>query len=110
MTREKFRVGLAPSFLDLDGKLRFKDIGLDLLEKKPHIEYHFIKTDRPFVPPEEMRGLDAFIAFSGVYTAETFEGVDRLILIARHGVGYNNIDLQAATEANVMITITPHGM
>ena len=110
MTREKFRVGLAPSFLDLDGKLRFKDIGLDLLEKKPHIEYHFIKTDRPFVPPEEMRGLAAFIAFSGVYTAETFEGVDRLILIARHGVGYNNIDLQAATEANVMITITPHGM
>lgn len=110
MAREKFRVGLAPSFLDSDGKLRFKDIGLDLLEKQPHIEYHFIKTDRPFVPPEEMRGLDAFIAFSGIYTAETFEGADRLTLIARHGVGYDNIDLRAATEANVMITITPHGM
>ena len=110
MTREKFRVGLAPSFLDLDGRLRFKDIGLDLLEQEPHIEYHFIKTDQPFVPPEEMRGLDAFIAFSGVYTAETFEGADRLILIARHGVGYDNFDLQAATEANVMIAITPRGV
>ena len=107
MATEKFRVGLAPGFLDLDGRLRFKDIGLDLLEKEPHIEYHYIKTDRPFVPAEEMRGLDAFIAFSGVYTAETFEGAERLTLIARHGVGYDNFDLRAATEANVMITITP---
>ena len=110
MAKEKFRVGLAPSFLDLDGRLRFKNIGLDLLEKQPHIEYHFIKTDLPFVPPEEMRGLDAFIAFGGVYTEETFEGADRLTLIARHGVGYDNIDLQAATEANVMIAITPRGV
>ena len=56
MAREKFRVGLAPSFLDSAGRLRFKDIGLDLLDNEPHIDYHFIKTDRPFVPPEEMRG------------------------------------------------------
>ncbi len=110
MSREKFRVGLAPGFLDSAGRLRFKDIGLDLLEKAPHIEYHFIETDQPFVPPEEMRGLDAFIAFSGVYTAETFQGADRLTLIARHGVGYDNFDLQAATEANVMIAITPSGV
>lgn len=110
MAREKFRVGLAPGFLDSDDRLRFKDIGLDLLEEQPHIEYHFIKTDQPFVPPEEMCGLDAFIAFGGVYTAETFEGADRLTLIARHGVGYDNFDLRAATEANVMITITPRGI
>ena len=110
METEKFRVGFAPGFLDSDRRLRFKDIGLDLLEKQSHIEYHFIKTDRPFVPPGEMRGLDAFIAFSGVYTTETFEGADRLTLIARHGVGYDNFDLRAATEANVMITITPLGM
>ena len=110
MASEKFRVGLAPSFLGPDGKLRFKDIGLDLLDKEPHIEYHYVKTDQPFVPAEEIRGLDAFIALSGVYTAETFEGADRLTLIARHGVGYDNIDLEAATEANVMIAITPSGV
>jgi phosphoglycerate dehydrogenase-like enzyme len=33
-----------------------------------------------------------------------------LILIARFGVGYDNVDLKAATEANVMITITPSGV
>ncbi|MDE0504986.1 MAG: dehydrogenase, partial [Candidatus Poribacteria bacterium] len=69
-----------------------------------------IKTDQPFVPAGEMRGLDAFIAFGGVYSAETFEGADRLTLVARHGVGYDNFDLQAATEANVMISITPRGI
>ena len=57
-----------------------------------------------------MRGLDASIAFGGVYTTETFEGADHLTLIARHGVGYDNFDLQAATEANVMVAITPRGV
>ena len=57
MEKEKFRVGLAPRFLDLDGRLRFKDIGLDLLEKQPHIEYHFIKTDLPSFPSRKCAGL-----------------------------------------------------
>ena len=110
MTHEKFSVGLTPGFLGADGKIRFKDVGLNLLESEPHIEYTFIKQDRPFVPPDEIRDLDAFIAFGGTYTRETFEGANRLILLARHGVGYDNVDLRAATDANVMVAITPAGV
>ncbi|MCZ6677176.1 MAG: NAD(P)-dependent oxidoreductase [Candidatus Poribacteria bacterium] len=110
MTPEIFRVGLTPGFLGADGKVRFKDVGLELLEREPHIEYTFIKRDLPIVPPDEIRGLDAFIALGGTYPRETFEGADRLILLARHGVGYDNVDLQAATEANVMVAITPSGV
>ena len=105
-----FRVGLTPSFLDANGTVRFKDVGLDLLDREPNITYSFIKRDRPFVPPGELVGLDALIALGGTYPRETFEGVDRLILLARHGVGYDNVDLQAATQANVMVTITPSGV
>ena len=110
MASDIFRVGLTPSFLGADGKICFKDIGLDLLEKEPHIEYTFIKRDRPIVPPDEIRDLDALMAMGGVYSRETFQGAERLILLARHGVGYDNVDLQAATEANVMVTITPGGV
>ena len=110
MPKDKFQVGLAATFLGPDGKLRFKDIGLDLLDKDPDIEYRYVKADQPFVPAGELRDLDAFIALSGIYTAETFEGSSRLTLIARHGVGYDNLDLHAATRANVMISITPSGV
>ena len=110
MAQEKFRVGLTPGFLGEDGKVRFKDVGLDLLDNEPHIEYTFIATERPYVPPDEIGGLDAFIALGGKYPRETFEKVDRLTLIARHGVGYDNVDLQAATEADVMIAIAPSGV
>ena len=40
----------------------------------------------------QLRNLDALIALGGAYPRETFEGVDRLILIAWHGVGYDNND------------------
>jgi phosphoglycerate dehydrogenase-like enzyme len=110
MPNKKFRVGFTPGFLGADGNVRFKDIGLDLLDAEPQLEYTFIKQDRPIVPPDEIRGLDAFVALGGAYTRETFQGADRLLLIARHGVGYDNVDLQAATEANVMIAITPSGV
>ena len=62
MAQEKFRVGLTPGFLGEDGKVRFKDVGLDLLDEESHIEYTFIATERPYVPPDEISGLDAFIA------------------------------------------------
>ena len=110
MKHETFRVGLTPGFLGADGKVRFKDVGLDLLDQEAHIEYTFIKRDRPFVPPDKIRGLDAFIALGGKYPRETFEGADRLVLLARHGVGYDNVDLQAATEADVMVAIAPSGV
>ncbi len=110
MAHQKFRVGLTPGFLGRDGKVRFKDVGLELLEKESHIEYTFIKRAHPMVPPDEIRELDALIAFGGVYPRETFQGADRLLLIARHGVGYDNVDLKAATEANVIVTITPSGV
>ena len=82
MAQENFRVGLTPGFLGEDGKVRFKDVGLDLLDNEPHIEYTFIATERPYVPPDEIGGLDAFIALGGKYPRETFEAVDRLTLIA----------------------------
>ncbi len=38
------------------------------------------------------------------FTREFFENTPKLKIISRHGIGYNNIDVQAATDHNVFIT------
>ncbi|MCI5775045.1 MAG: D-isomer specific 2-hydroxyacid dehydrogenase family protein [Aerococcus sp.] len=39
------------------------------------------------------------------YNKEFFENKDELILISRHGIGYNNIDLEAAKEYGTLVSI-----
>jgi phosphoglycerate dehydrogenase-like enzyme len=40
-------------------------------------------------------------------TADSLKGVERLCAIGRCGVGYDNVDLQACTESDVAVFITP---
>lgn len=41
------------------------------------------------------------------FTKEFFDHKDELILISRHGIGYNNIDIAAAREHHTVVTIVP---
>lgn len=56
---------------------------------------------------EEVQDCDAVLARSEKYSAETLRAGKKLKVIARHGVGYNNIDLKAATELGIYVTIAP---
>jgi D-3-phosphoglycerate dehydrogenase len=49
----------------------------------------------------------AVIAAEEPYTAKVFESAPDLRIIARDGVGFNNIDLEEATKHGVMITNAP---
>ena len=108
--KRKFRVGLSRDFLSDDGKLIFKDIGLSLLEADPNIEYEFLDEYLPAITAEQVKDYDGFIALGGWYKREMFEGAPRLTILARHGVGYDKVDIEAATDNNVMVCITPAGI
>lgn len=41
------------------------------------------------------------------FTKEFFEHKDELLLISRHGIGYNNIDLDAAKQHETIVSIIP---
>lgn len=41
------------------------------------------------------------------FSKEFFDHKDDLILITRHGIGYNNIDIEAATVHDTIVTIIP---
>lgn len=57
---------------------------------------------------EELQGYNIIIAsVTPFFTEEFFEYKDELILITRHGIGYNNIDLEAAKKHDTLVTIIP---
>lgn len=60
---------------------------------------------------EELRallpGCDGYIAGLDVIDRAALEAADRLKVIARYGVGIDNIDLAAAAEKSIVVTNTP---
>jgi phosphoglycerate dehydrogenase-like enzyme len=56
---------------------------------------------------EALKGIDAALAGDERYSPKVIESADRLRIIARVGVGYDNVDLAAATKKGVLVTNTP---
>jgi phosphoglycerate dehydrogenase-like enzyme len=60
--------------------------------------------------PEVLERYDAVFALATKFTAESVRGVSRLALVARWGVGYDNIDTAALTANDVALAITPNAV
>jgi phosphoglycerate dehydrogenase-like enzyme len=56
-----------------------------------------------------MQGCIASLAGSEPYTDRVLAGLPELRVISRNGVGYDRIDVEAATRRGVAVTITPEG-
>ncbi|WDG29805.1 hydroxyacid dehydrogenase [Streptomyces sp. CA-278952] len=51
--------------------------------------------------------VDAVMLRAEQFTADKIEASPRLKIIARHGVGTDNVDIHAATRSGVWVTVTP---
>lgn len=56
---------------------------------------------------EELSVANALIAGGELITADVLDAVPNLRIIARLGVGYDSVDIPAATERGVPVTVTP---
>jgi D-3-phosphoglycerate dehydrogenase len=66
--------------------------------------------DRPLQADELadlVGGVDAIILGLDSLTAAVLERADRLKVVARYGVGLDNVDLEAATARGIVVTTTP---
>lgn len=55
----------------------------------------------------EMKGVSAVIAGSEPYTRRVIENCPELRIIARSGVGFDAVDLEACNEQGILVTTTP---
>jgi len=83
--------------------------GLKLLEDKVEL----LVLDRPPKREEELmevvKDADALIVTLSVepVTKKVIDSAPKLRIIARHGVGYDNVDVKAATDRKIWVTIAP---
>ncbi|MEE2752356.1 MAG: NAD(P)-dependent oxidoreductase [Candidatus Latescibacterota bacterium] len=105
----KFNVKLTADFQQ-DGSLIYQDIGLDLLDNAEGIDHSFFDQHRTEITPDQLIDADAIIALTPLVTSATLKDIERLTMISRFGVGYDSIDVDACTEANVALTITAGGV
>lgn len=81
-------------------------VGISLLEAAGH-ELVYMETRQPEELAAKMKDADVVLVRILDIPAAAIEGSESLMLISKHGVGVDNIDLQAAKKKGVAVTITP---
>jgi len=102
----KFRVGISPDWVEWAGET-LPRVLTEILGPLPNVE-HETMPDRALGPtPAVLDRFDAIIAFGYPFPKESLEGAKRLKCIARWGVGHDRVDLEACTEADVLVALSP---
>ena len=102
----RFRVALTNDFYDAEGRLKYRDIGLDLLESAVGIDVSRFAEHRAEIAPEQFANVNGVIVLSSRVTAASLSASEDLLAIGRFGVGYDSVDVAACTAADVVLFIT----
>lgn len=111
-TSNKIIVGVTRDFVDSEGNLDFVKEIWDTLLDHPGIELEIIEEVAPTnITVNHTRRFDAIMMKRSPLRAEALTPNNcRLKLVSRNGVGYDHLDVDACTQAGVMIAITPEAV
>ncbi len=102
----EFKVLLTADFYNDDGSLKYDDIGLDLLEQAEQISYTKFAQHRPTIEADQIGQAQGVVVLGPKVTKESLSNSENLLALGRFGVGYDSVDVQACTEADVVLFIT----
>jgi phosphoglycerate dehydrogenase-like enzyme len=102
-----FRVAVTRDVRRLDGTFTFAPYDLEPLERAG-IPWRFL--DDHALTPEALADVDGLYHYAVPLPTTTLDRVERLTVIARHGVGLDYVDVDACTERGIAVTITPDGV
>ena len=103
---DTFHVALTADFYDADGSPKFADFGLDVFESEPRVRSAALPEMRPTLGPDQLAGAQGVVVLSPAVTAESLSNSDDLLAVGRFGVGYDAVDVDACTDADVLVFIT----
>lgn len=104
-----FKVALSGDFFDAAGKPAYPMFDLSPLRAHEDIEL-VVLTPCEEIAPEQLAEVDALILLAPGVTARSLSGGARLAVVARFGVGYDSVDVEACTAKDVALVITPEGV
>ena len=103
----KVTVGIAQEFFDAEGNFDLPGPGLELFDEMPEIQYRILAERSAEIAPEQVRGCDAVISGASRWSERSLVGNDQLMAVLFTGVGYDHIDVEALTQADVMLCTAP---
>lgn len=104
----RLKVGLTRDLLAPDGTPSFGTGPLALLDAEPSIDWEVLPAHVEAIDADLAARYDALYVNAPRVGAEAVSRADRrLRLVARHGVGYDSVDVAAMTRAGVVVTNTP---
>jgi phosphoglycerate dehydrogenase-like enzyme len=83
---------------------------LSPLRENPDIEIGFVEPEGGILPASVLADHDALILLFPRFVRESIPANRRLGLIAKVGVGYDNVDVPACTEAGIALVTAPDGV
>lgn len=105
------RVGLTRDILDTRGEPAFGRRALQLLERAADLEWEYLPSVVPEIDADHAARYDAiYVNTARVPGAAVGRADCRLRVVARHGVGYDTVDVAAMTKAGIVVTNTPSAM
>ena len=105
-----FRIALSGDFRKADGTPTFPSFDLTPIEGNPKAELAWIDPVDGIVPAAGLADCDALILLSPEFTAASVPPGGRLSVVARFGVGYDNVDIPACNANGIAVVITPDGV
>jgi D-3-phosphoglycerate dehydrogenase len=106
---DRFRVALSGDFRKADGSPTYPDFDLAPLKSAPGVEMAFLDPSNP-LRAEQLEDFDALILLAHRFARESVPKSGRLAAVARFGVGYDTVDVDACTDAGIALVITPDGV
>ena len=107
----RFRVGLPRDILDSRGEPAFGRAALKILDDADGLDWEYLPSVVSEIGADHAARYDAIYVNTARVPAAAVARADcRLRVVARHGVGYDTVDVPAMTRAGVLVTNTPSAM
>jgi phosphoglycerate dehydrogenase-like enzyme len=106
-----FKLGITRDVLDSQGEPSFGRAALKVLDSNKEIAWEYLPERITEVSPDLAARYDGLYVNSPKVTRVSVGRADcKLKIIARHGVGYDSVDVKALTERGIVLTNTPYAI
>ncbi len=106
---EAFHVALSGDFRKPDGTPTYPDFDLGPLREAAGIRLSYLEDASP-LRADQFEEVDALILLGHRFDATSVPKSGQLAVVARFGVGYDTVDVEACTRAGIALVITPDGV
>ncbi len=105
----RYNIAIGGDYQRPDGSPFHRDVDFTPFDEVPGLRRSFLPRD-PTILAGDLAGMDALLLLGQRMERQSFPSDGRLALIARLGVGYDKVDVDACNEAAVALLITPQSI